>query len=36
MIVQKQLQNLQKRLPGGFEINRDKYMRFVYEKVEHK
>ena len=36
IIVQKQLQNLQKRLPEGFRIKRDKYMRFVYEKVEHK
>lgn len=35
MIVHKQLLNLKKRLPEGFQVKRDKYMQFIYEPVEH-
>lgn len=35
MIVHKQLLNLKKRLPEGFQVKRDKYMLFIYEPVEH-
>lgn len=34
IIIQKQLMNLKKRLPEGFQVKRDKYMRFIYEPAE--
>lgn len=34
IIIQKQLLNLKKRLPEGFQVKRDKYMRFIYEPAE--
>ena len=34
MIIQKQLLNLKKKLPEGFKVKRDKYMRFIYVPVD--